>query len=267
MALLTREFFMNFYHQINHDALYNAFLIKTELPKLSIFTHRFDSKINDKIMQKMKQDGYCIVHFEHEPTDNEILHWVTTMIGEPSQDSSQSGQLFSKIIAEPEAKYFANTHYTQPLHTDDAHVADTPSMIALYCKQQAKQGGISTLVKLDQFYSLLTSQQALFKKLCSKDALKINGVQGSLSRSLLYPLAKKTLGIVFPVFVNTIEADDSVLRVYKELLSLFHQVKNQIRFKLSPGDLLLVDNFRVLHGRTQFDLHSERVLYRFCFQK
>ena len=50
-------------------------------------------------------------------------------------------------------------------------------------------------------------------------------------------------------------------------MTLIHQKNNQIRCKLQPGQLLLIDNFRVLHGRTGFDLSDQRLLYRFCFDE
>jgi len=50
-------------------------------------------------------------------------------------------------------------------------------------------------------------------------------------------------------------------------LILNEPVRNQIRFKLQKGQILIFDNARarILHGQTRFVQDDGRLLYRFLF--
>jgi gamma-butyrobetaine dioxygenase len=49
-------------------------------------------------------------------------------------------------------------------------------------------------------------------------------------------------------------------RAYQRFARLLDDQRFQVRFKLAPGDLFIVDNTRVLHGRTGFASAGERHL-------
>ena len=60
---------------------------------------------------------------------------------------------------------------------------------------------------------------------------------------------------------------DRVSELKKEILDLYYSARNKIsefynsdqykiEFKLTPGDLLMMDNHRLLHGRTSFDANK-----------
>ena len=49
-------------------------------------------------------------------------------------------------------------------------------------------------------------------------------------------------------------------RAYRHFTRLLFDPANAVVFKLAPGDLLLLDNRRVLHGRKAFDGAGERWL-------
>lgn len=47
---------------------------------------------------------------------------------------------------------------------------------------------------------------------------------------------------------------------YRHFVTLLESPRYQVRFKLEPGDLFIVDNLRVLHGRTGFSAAGQRRL-------
>ena len=47
---------------------------------------------------------------------------------------------------------------------------------------------------------------------------------------------------------------------YQTFASMLESPEFQVRFKLDPGDLYIVDNTRVLHGRTKFSSGGKRHL-------
>lgn len=267
MSILTREFFLALYKKINLDKNYNTEGCSTTIPWIIKKSNAYDSLVTRKILEQFDKEGFILIEFESNSSYKDALEWAANIIGTPVSDSSNYGKNYSKIIAEKDAKYFANTNYTQPLHTDDAHVSNTPRIISLFCEKQAEKGGITTLVKFaDVSPKLFIENSMLLKELYNESALILEGANGFLRRPFFYNLENSSNGIVYPAFLLSLEADEKVIGVFRQLTDLIHQKENQIRLKLRPGQLLVIDNFKMLHGRTKFKLSEKRVLYRFCFE-
>ena len=49
------------------------------------------------------------------------------------------------------------------------------------------------------------------------------------------------------------------------VISLNSLLKFRIEFKLSPGDLLMMDNHRLLHGRTTYDANEGNRFLQGCY--
>ena len=69
---------------------------------------------------------------------------------------------------------------------------------------------------------------------------------------------------------------DFVPLIDKEKLEIFYSARNKlselynsdkyrIEFKLSPGDLLMMDNYRLLHGRTSYDTNEGSRFLQGCY--
>lgn len=267
MISLNRDYFLKLYEKINTDEDYNLNICSHITPQIIPDSEFQNNFIKEKIINQFKKNGFSLISFSKNKNFIDILEWASDLLGPPVPNSANPDKFYSKIIAEENGKYFANTHFTQPLHTDDAHILTTPRIITLFCEYQAAEGGITTLVKFSDIYQKLSSQlnNTILEHLYSKDAIELEGVKGIIQRPFFYHLEKNLNGLVFPAFLFNIKAKNNVLEIFKKMTDLIHERKNQIRFKLNPGELLLIDNFRVLHGRTKFDLLDKRILYRFCF--
>ncbi len=51
----------------------------------------------------------------------------------------------------------------------------------------------------------------------------------------------------------------------KKLSELYNSKEYRIEFKLSPGDLLMMDNYRLLHGRTSYDTNEGYRFLQGCY--
>ena len=69
---------------------------------------------------------------------------------------------------------------------------------------------------------------------------------------------------------------DFVPLMEKEKLELYYSARNKIselfnsdnyriEFKLTPGDLLMMDNYRLLHGRTEFNPNEGNRFLQGCY--
>ena len=51
----------------------------------------------------------------------------------------------------------------------------------------------------------------------------------------------------------------------KKISKLYNSDKYRIEFKLKPGDLLMMDNYRLLHGRTTYDANEGNRFLQGCY--
>ena len=51
----------------------------------------------------------------------------------------------------------------------------------------------------------------------------------------------------------------------KKISELYNSEKYKIEFKLMPGDLLMMDNYRLLHGRTSYDTKEGKRHLQGCY--
>ena len=49
---------------------------------------------------------------------------------------------------------------------------------------------------------------------------------------------------------------DLYYKARNKISEMYNSDKYRIEFKLTPGDLLMMDNYRLLHGRTEFDTNE-----------
>ena len=68
-------------------------------------------------------------------------------------------------------------------------------------------------------------------------------------------------------YVPMLEKDklDLYYKARKKLSDLYNSEKNRIEFKLAPKDLMMMDNHRVLHGRTKFDPEEGKRFLQGCY--
>lgn len=267
MQVINRDYFMALYEKINNDFLYNHSDYSV-YPTITVSANSFLLDIKEKVLNQLKFNGFVIVDFNTVLHHEMILEILTNTFALPCEDSANLGTPYSKISAEKDSKYFANTCYTQPLHTDDAHVLTTPRTIALYCEKQSNDGGLTTLIQFDEIYNKLNLADHPYILDCfEEEAFVLDGVKGQIKRPFFYKLEDRLIGCIFPAFLMRLSAKQEILAIYKQIMDFAHSASNQIRFKLHPGQLLLIDNYRVFHGRTKFNFEDERVLYRYCFEK
>ena len=58
---------------------------------------------------------------------------------------------------------------------------------------------------------------------------------------------------------------DQYYKSRKKLSDMYNSEKNRIEFKLAPKDLMMMDNYRVLHGRTKFDPKEGKRFLQGCY--
>ena len=168
------------------------------------------------------------------------------------------GRLF-EVRAEDEPNNLAYTPVPLSVHTDNPYRDPCPTLQLLHCLKQADEGGITALA--DGFYAadklrrkshdafMLLSNTDVSFEYKSEDAILNNtgriislDAEGKLKKIRINNRSMAPLKLPF----------DLVLPFYDALFefrSVLESEASQFRFRMESGDLLLLDNERVLHGR------------------
>jgi gamma-butyrobetaine dioxygenase len=168
------------------------------------------------------------------------------------------GRLFDvKTVVNP--TNLAYTGLGLGAHTDNPYRDPTPTLQLLHCLASSAEGGENTLVDAFRVAQDLSSHD--FERL-SRYAIAFRYADAEAELESETPvLTADTRGEIQAVHYNTRSAQpfrlpEEVVGEYYEAYQRFGRMlersEYRIQFKLAPGDLFIVDNLRVLHGRTAY---------------
>jgi gamma-butyrobetaine dioxygenase len=225
-----------------------------------------------------------------------LLHWLRgvaqmgcgVLRGVPEADGevARVAELFSHVRATNYGRWFdvrsvvdpsnlANTAFGLAAHTDNPYRDPVPTMQLLHCLESTARGGENMLVDGWRVAEEVRVQEpAGFDLLVRRGVtFEYRDVDAELSHHA--PLIElDTDGMVRGIRFNprsmqhpSMPADE--LAVWYDAYLLFARLladpRFQIRLRLDPGDLFIVDNRRVLHGRTAFATTSGSRWLQGCY--
>ena len=176
----------------------------------------------------------------------------------------------------PNPNDLAYTALSLSPHTDNPYRNPFPPCIQiLHCIENDVKGGHSTLVdgftvtedlkKLNQdYYNILTSTKVRFK-FSDKDTILESWAE------LIHLDEKGNFQNVrfSPRLDYVPQMKREKLEIYynarKCLSDLYNSDEYRIEFRLMPGDLMMMDNHRLLHGRTSFDPNEGNRFLQGCY--
>lgn len=149
------------------------------------------------------------------------------------------------------------------LHTDGSYEENSPAIFCLQCISQSKFGGESIVVSGKDLYKYLENNLTVdeMQLTFENDFFNIQ-MHG---KSVVVPLFRKINNKIQIRFRKTDEASKTFVRhdckyckfIYQKVISFIEDHNNQICFKLKEGDILVMDNFSMLHGRKSFDNNKD----------
>jgi hypothetical protein len=144
----------------------------------------------------------------------------------------------------PRGRSYASTSVPTPLHSDSQRFAGRPARLqVLLCARAARRGGASLLLDTRALLAEIADADPALHVDLHSVARTIPFVSGAVVGPTVSVRAGETWFSHSPMPV-----DDDVGR----RLAPWLQRAATTERTLAPGELLVVDNFRVLHGRTAF---------------
>ena len=247
----------------------------------------WDSSLNDFNIFKFKENfsekeemynalinfyKYGFVIFKNVPTKDNFLINFANSIG--SVRRTNFGEFFN-VRSKPNPNDLAYTSLPLAPHTDNPYRNPVPCIQILHCIENNVQGGLSTLVdgftvteklKKDfpKYYKILSEVKVRFQfedqSVILEDWAEMIRVDenGKFKQVRFSPRLD---------FVPLLDLDRLELyyNARKKISDLYNSDKYKIQFKLSPGDLLMMDNYRLLHGRTAYNTNEGDRFLQGCY--
>jgi len=215
---------------------------------------------------------YGFVIFKDVPTKDNFLINFANSIG--SVRRTNFGEFFN-VRSKPNPNDLAYTSLPLAPHTDNPYRNPVPCIQILHCIENNVQGGLSTLVDGFTVTEKLKKDFSKYYKILSEVKVRFQFVDQSVVLEDWAEMIRVDENGEFKQvrfsprldFVPLLDLDK--LELYyngrKKISELYNSDKYRIQFKLSPGDLLMMDNYRLLHGRTAYDSNEGDRFLQGCY--
>ncbi len=195
--------------------------------------------------KSLNHNGYIIYKNISDDEVNHLLNHFGIIIHE------------NFVTADINSKSLTNSFKKLSLHTDH-HKAD---LVCLFCITQSESGGESILLDTRNFLEKFSS---LEKEILSSIYLKEHKV--FKNDPDFYPLLTNLNDFYYSYWLvknDLTTQQSSVLNKLKNLI----ENEMLIQFKLQNNSLLILDNKRMLHGRTEILENQKRILKRYWLKR
>ena len=230
----------------------------------------FESKEMYDLLVSFYKYGFVVI--KNIPTEDNFIVKFANSIG--SVRRTNFGEYFD-VKSKPNPNDLAYTSLALAPHTDNPYRNPVPCIQLLHCIVSEVSGGLSTLVdgytvtedlktENPEFYKILSEVKVKFKFI-DKDVvledwselIKLNDDK-SLKQIRFSPRLD---------FVPILEKEklDLYYRSRKKLSEMYNSDKYRIEFKLEEKDLMMMDNYRLLHGRTAYKTSEGNRFLQGCY--
>ena len=238
----------------------NKTLWDSRLNKMPVtnFNKDFESKETFEMLKKFHEYGFVII--KNVPTKNNYIVDFANSIGviRPTNFG-----VYFDVKSIPDYNDLAYTPMHLFPHTDNPYRKPVPCIQLLHCIENEVSGGYSTLVdgftvanhikkKFNKYFDILTSTKVRFRFVDKNIILENWGELIELDQNKNLKQVRYNTKIEYVPHLDK-KSLELFYNARKKMGELCCSNELQIKFKLMPGDLLMMDNHRTLHGRTAYD--------------
>ncbi len=248
--------------------------INKNLPNKKIFL--WNSKLKNKPISKFgsnmfnQKDGFfCLKKFykygfliiKKTPARKRFIIKFANLIG--NVRPTNFGILFN-VQSVKKSEDLAYTNKALTAHTDNPYRKPIPGIQILHCIKNDSKGGHSTITdgfavaeylrrKHKNFFKLLATVKIRFTYTSKNTFLENWGETIELNKDSSLKRVRLSPRLDYVPVLKKNELN----KFYKArsfFIKLCNSKKFMIDFKLEPGDMMLMDNYRTLHGRTSYTM-------------
>ncbi len=224
--------------------------------------YQWDALQDDAVLQRAVKEyierGFLLVH--DTPTQPDSILSIARRFGYVRD--TNFGAYF-EVYSRPDSTDLAYRPVALGPHTDNPYRNPVPGIQLLHCLQNETSGGLSTLVDSLAVAKQLQQEDPDGFRLLATVPVRFEYRDADTCLVSVQPMIELDgMGVMIGVFYSP-RLDDIPLmsehdtqayhRARKRFGSLLEDPQFELRFRLEPGQLMMFDNNRVLHGRTSFD--------------
>ena len=228
----------------------------------------------EKIMYESLLDfyKYGFVIFEKVPTQDNFIVNFANSIG--SIRRTNFGEFFN-VKSKPNPNDLAYTSLPLAPHTDNPYRKPVPCIQLLHCIENEVGGGLSTLVDGLAVTEELKKEHPSFFQILTEIKVRFQFVDDNVvledwAEMIQLDENKRLKQVRFSPRLDFVPLmDKEKLELYyaarNKISEMYNSEKFRIEFKLKPGDLLMMDNYRLLHGRTEYNANEGNRFLQGCY--
>ena len=230
----------------------------------------FDSKEMHDLLVSFYKYGFVII--KNIPTNKNFIVKFANSIG--SVRRTNFGEFFD-VKSKPDPNDLAYTSLGLSPHTDNPYRNPVPCIQLLHCIESEVTGGLSTLVdgftvtedlKKEnlEFYKILSEVKVRFKFIDKDVVLEDWSELIKLDDDKNFKQVRFSPRLDYVPMLDK-EKLDQYYKARKRLSEMYNSKKYRIEFKLAPKDLMMMDNYRLLHGRTSYEVKEGNRFLQGCY--
>jgi len=230
----------------------------------------FESKELYDLLVSFYKYGFVII--KNIPTNDNFIVKFANSIG--SVRRTNFGEYFD-VKSKPDPNDLAYTSLGLSPHTDNPYRNPVPCIQLLHCIESEVSGGLSTLVdgftvtedlKIENpdFYKILSEVKVRFKFIDKEVVLEDWSELISLNDDKTFKQVRFSPRLDYVPMLEK-EKLDLYYKARKKLSEMYNSDKYRIEFKLAPKDLMMMDNYRLLHGRTSYETKEGNRFLQGCY--
>ena len=230
----------------------------------------FDNEEMYQALRSFYKFGFVI--FKNVPIENNYIVNFANSIG--SIRRTNFGEFFN-VKSKPNPNDLAYTSLPLAPHTDNPYRNPVPCIQMLHCIENEVSGGYSTLVDgftvterlkkdFSEYYKILSEIKVRFQFIDQNVVLEDWAEMIKLDENGDFKQVRFSPRLDFVPLMDK-EKLDLFYSARKKISELYNSENLRIEFKLLPGDLLMMDNYRLLHGRTSYDANEGNRFLQGCY--
>ena len=230
----------------------------------------FESKEMYDLLISFYKYGFVII--KDVPTYDNFIVKFANSIG--SVRRTNFGEYFN-VKSKPDPNDLAYTSLALAPHTDNPYRKPVPCIQLLHCIESKVTGGFSTIVDGYTVTEDLKKENFDFYKILSEIKVRFRFIDKEIvledwSELIKLDENKEFKQVRFSPrldYVPMLEKGklDLYYKARKKLSEMYNSDKYRIEFKLSPKDLIMMDNYRLLHGRTAYETKEGNRFLQGCY--
>jgi gamma-butyrobetaine dioxygenase len=244
--------------------------IANDLPRADWPEVLADPVVEFRLLRDLARYGFALLH--QVPVEKGQVAAVGDRLGHVRV--TNYGRLFD-VVSMPNPNNLAFTAVGLGVHTDNPYRDPTPGLQLLHCLESDAPGGETMLVDGFRAAEELRRRHPEDFAVLARLPLSFHFADANADLKATTPvIATDFEGNVVSVHFNNrsmsaLDVPEAEIlpwyRAYRRFAAILREPAGELRLRLSPGNLIIMENNRALHGRTAFDPNLGRRHLQGCY--